>query len=111
MRDKDKSYRRLGNLLRLWSFCSGDSGLRRRDGVGRFGLLHGGNRGSNSFRGRHYNNTGKLELERYGINRDGRKERKYEQRRYYRCEREREVEGWPVKKKGVERERRGSEIG
>jgi len=61
--DKEKSYRRLDNLLRLRSLCSGDRGLRSRGGLSGLDLLHGDNRDGNSFRGRHYNNRGEPELE------------------------------------------------
>jgi hypothetical protein len=52
VRIKEKSYRRLGSLLRLRDLHSGDRGLGNR--LSRLDLLHGGNRGGNSFRGRHY---------------------------------------------------------
>lgn len=65
--DKGKSYRR--NLLKLRGLRSGDGGLGSRDGLGRVGFLHSDNGGSN-FRGRHYSNRGKLELEWTQINRD-----------------------------------------
>lgn len=64
--DKEKSY---GSLLRLRRLYSGGRGLGSRDGLSRLDLLHDGNRSGNSFRGRHYKNRGKLELERYQINR------------------------------------------
>lgn len=43
-----------GSLLRLRGLYSGDRGLGSRDRLSRLDLLHGGNRGDNSFRGRHY---------------------------------------------------------